>query len=179
MARGKWRKKINSCAGFLTQPIFDKEGECRVLTIIKEEEEQYKFKKPIIKTSSFISNPEFYPKLEIIGNFAEPIILNKNNLTFIAITKNGFVVERKLVKKNKLNLDGNSYQQKAIPHNTKIVIDKNNKRVKLIGKKSISEWIEVDVIPPHPNTGNKYALNYLIKHKLKKELHKSSEKTYI
>jgi hypothetical protein len=185
MARGtkgkkwKWGRKLNPCAGFLTQKIFDADGELPIHTIEKNES-KLRFRKPFVKASKFNSKiPEFHPTFEVIGDFAQPRIISANKLTYVSILKDGQVIERKLVSKNKLNLNNSSYEVKQVPHNTKIIIDKNNKRIKLIGKKAFSEWIDLDVIPPHPSTGNKNAFNYLIKQRLKQELHSQSQKSYI
>ena len=175
----KWGIKPNPSAGFLTQKIFDAEGELPIHTIQKEES-KLRFRKPFVKASKFNSKiPEFHPTFEVIGDNTEPRVILANKLTYISILKDGQVVERKLVRKNKLNLDNNSYEVKQVPHNTKIVIDKNNKRIKLIGKKAFSEWIDLDVIPPHPSTGNRNAFNWLVKQRLKQELHNESQKSYI
>jgi hypothetical protein len=174
----KYYKKSNHCAKFI-QPIFDADGEFRIHTIEKEES-KLRFRKPFIKASRFNPKaPEFNPRLKVFGFNTEPRVISANKLTYIAILKDGRVVERKLVSKNKLNLDNNSYEVKTVPWNTKIVIDKNNKRIKLIGKKAFSEWITVDVIPPHGCTGNRNAFNYLIKQKLKQEVHSVDQKSYI
>lgn len=103
-----------------------------------------------IRIPSEIKNPEIIPSM--LSRKGIYKIIELNNLAFISVRgnkKNRKVTEKKMVSKD---LKTNERKLKSLPTRTQLILDKNNKRIKLKGLKTNPEWIDIEI----PNNSIRY-----------------------
>ena len=142
---------FNHCSRFINQIIYSTKG-YRLGTIhsykdiepekFNQRHRKLKRKKPEFTTSTLNELNMFEPKLKnTCARNKEVMIYKQNGLCFSTIREDGKVVEKRVSKdKDRPN------DVCIINTGTRLVIDENNKKVRLMGYKTCPEWIDVDII---------------------------------
>jgi hypothetical protein len=141
--------KFNHCSRFINQQIFAVDDlEIGTIEINSNENLNkrniFNEKQGDVIDCSLNEKPQFEPAFMIRTGRDAPKIIKENNLTFVSIVKDGFIVTKKITNNPLHEFD---FILKSSPSGTNLIIDKNNKRLRLIGYKTSSEWVKFEKLP--------------------------------
>ncbi len=133
----------NYCASFLQKQLYGKD-DFPVLTIKRTPKEKINFKLPFLQYKVIDKHPLYEPDIKILQTDSKtPKILKKAGLDFISIIdrtkgKNREVLEFK-IGFAKIELNGRI--RRSVPWNHLLLIDRANRRARLVGRKAKQGWV--------------------------------------